>query len=172
MRTSGRFFLVATLLLVVACMQPAAAPPAAPDTRAEDAATIRAAVESWSAAAQAKDAEAFVSVYADDAVLMLEGAPDLVGIEAIREGTAGMMQDPNFDLSFAADNVVVARAGDQAYETGTYRLTMSDAGGSAATQVGHYVVLWEKLGDGSWKVVRDVPVSDPPPAPEGETDSE
>ena len=172
MSTPGRFCLVASILVVVACAQPAAEPPAAPDTRAEDAATIHAAVEAWSAAAQAKDPEAFASVYVDDAVLMLEGAPDLAGIEAIREGIGGMMQDPNFDLSFAADNVVVARAGDQAYETGTYSLTMSDADGNPATQVGHYVVLWEKQEDGSWKVVLDAPVSDPPTAPEGATDGD
>ena len=93
---------------------------------------------------------------------MLEDAPDMRGMAAIREGIEGMMQDPNFDLSFEADNVVVARSGDLAYETGTYTLTMSDPEERPATEKGHYVVVWHKQTDGGWKVVLDAPVSDPP----------
>lgn len=160
-------FVVAVVL--AGCAQPPAAePPEPPDTREADAAAIHALVESWSAAAQAKDPEGFVSVYADDAVLMLEGAPDMHGIDALREGITGLMQDPNFDLWFAADQVTVARAGDLAYETGTYSLTMSGPDQSPATQAGHYIVLWEKQADGSWKVIFDVPVSDPPAQPAAE----
>jgi ketosteroid isomerase-like protein len=73
-----------------------------------------------------------------------------------------MMQQAHFALSFAADKVVVARSGDIAYETGTYSMTLSDTKKKAATEKGHYVVVWQKQSDGSWKVVRDVPVSDPP----------
>lgn len=131
-----------------------------------DEAAIRAALASWSAASEAKDAEAFASVYAPDAVLMLEGAPDLTGREAILAGITGMMQDPNFNLSFETEQVVVAKSGDLAYETGTYSLTVSDPEGNPASQHGNYVVVWQKQSDGGWKVVRDVPVSDPPePAP-------
>jgi uncharacterized protein (TIGR02246 family) len=163
MNTLGRQAVFASILALTACAQPPTAElPAQPDTRAEDAATIHAAVEEWSAAAQAKDVEGFVSVYTEDAVLMIEDAPDLRGVESIREGIGGMMQDPNFDLSFEADDVVVARAGDFAYETGTYSLTLSDAEQNPATENGRYVVLWEKQADGAWKVTLDAPVSDPP----------
>jgi len=153
-----RFVASVSILAVAACAQPPAAPP---DTRADDEATILAAVEEWSAAAQAKDADEFVSFYADDAVLMLEDAPDLAGAESIREGVSAMMQDPAFDLSFQAEDVVVARAGDLAYETGSYSLTLSDAAQNPVTDTGRYVVVWEKQADGAWKVVLDVPVSEP-----------
>lgn len=170
MTVLSRLAILVPILALTACApQPAAEPPAPPDTRAADAATIHTAVQAWSAAAQAKDIEGFVSVYAEEAVLMLEGAPDIQGVEAIREGIAGMMQDPNFDLSFEADDVVVARSGDLAYETGTYSLTLSDPEQNPVTQTGHYVVLWEKQPGGQWKVVFDVPVSDSvqgPPASE------
>ena len=166
MRRISRNIALVCILALAACAQPPAAePPEQPDTREADAAEIHAAVKNWSAAAQAKDAEAFVSVYDDDAVLMLEGAPNLVGVEAIREGMSGMMQDPNFELSFEADQVKVARSGDLAYETGAYSQTMSDPEENPATQKGHYVVVWEKQAAGSWKVVLDAPVSDPPEAP-------
>jgi uncharacterized protein (TIGR02246 family) len=151
--------LVGAVVLAGCAPQPAAEPP---DTRAADEAAIHAAVKAWSAAAEAKDAETFASVYADDAVLMLEDAPDLSGLPALREGIGGMMQDPNFALSFAADKVVVARSGDIAYEVGTYSMTMSDPDGNPAPEKGSYVVVWQKGTDGQWKVVVDVPVSDPP----------
>ena len=154
--------LVGAVALAGCAPQPAAEPP---DTRAADEAAIHAAGKAWSAAAEAKDPETFVSVYTEDAVLMLEDAPDMSGMAALREGITGMMQDPNFALSFAADKVVVARAGDIAYETGTYTMTMSDPEGNPATGNGSYVVVWEKQADGAWKVVLDAPVSDPPEEP-------
>ena len=159
----GCLGVLAGFLFTAGCSTPPPPAPAEPpDTRAADAAAIQAAVKEWSAAAQAKDAEKFTSFYAEDAALMLEGAPDAHGKPAIREGVAGMMQDPNFALSFQADNVVVARSGDLAYETGTYTMTMSDPKKQPATQKGHYVVVWTKQADGAWKVALDVPVSDPP----------
>jgi uncharacterized protein (TIGR02246 family) len=165
MTSLGRSGLLIAALTLAACAQPAPpAPTPAPDTRAADEAAIRAAVEQWSAAAQAKDAEKFASFYADDAVLMLEDSPDFRGKAAIGEAVAGMMQDPNFALSFNVDTVGVARSGDVAWESGTYTMTMSDAKKKPATEQGSYLVVWHKQADGSWKVVRDVPVSDPPAA--------
>jgi uncharacterized protein (TIGR02246 family) len=147
---------------LVACAAEPPAPVEPPDTRAAEQAAIQAAVEEWSAAAEAKDAETFASFYADDGVLLMEGAPDARGMAALREGVAAMMGDPNFALSFAADNIVVARSGDLAYETGTYTLTMSGPEGDPVTQRGHYVDVWKKNAQGEWKVAVDAPVSDPP----------
>lgn len=156
--------LLLSVLTLAACAQQAPAPTPPPDTRADDETAIHALVKDWSAAAQAKDVEKFTAVYADDATVMMEGMPDVSGKAAVKEAIAGMMSDPNFALSFAADKVVVARSGDLAYETGSYTMTMSDAKKKPATQAGHYVVVWRKEADGSWKVVIDAPISDPPAA--------
>ena len=163
MLSLSRSGLVCGVLVLAACAPQAQAPPAAPpDTRAADEAAIHSAVKEWSASAQAKDAAKFASFYAEDATVMFEGALDVSGKAAISEAIGGMMQDPNFALSFAANKVVAARSGDLAYETGTYEMTMSDAKKKPATQKGHYVVVWQKQADGAWKVVVDTPVSDPP----------
>jgi uncharacterized protein (TIGR02246 family) len=158
-------FLCAAMALAACAPPPAPAPSAAPDTRAADEAALRGIIKDWAAAAQAKDAAKFVSLYADDAVVMMAGAPDIRGIAAIREGIPAMMQDPAFALSFEADTVEVARSGDLAYETGTYSMTMTGPDKKAATEKGHYVVVWRKGADGTWKVVVDAPISDPPDAP-------
>lgn len=147
--------------VLAACAQQAPAPTAAPDTRAADEATLRGVIKDWAAAAQAKDATKFVSVYADDATVMMAGAADIKGIAAIREAIPHMMQDPAFALSFEADRIEVARSGDLAYETGSYSMTMTGPDKQPLTEKGHYVVVWRKGADGAWKVVIDAPISDP-----------
>ena len=154
--------LVGAAALVACAGQPAPEPTPTPDTRAADEAALRATIRDWAAAAQAKDAARFVSFYAEDAVVMMEDAPDISGMPAIREGVPGMMQDPAFALSFEPDNVVVARSGDLAYETGPYSMTMTGPDKKPATEKGHYVAVWRKQGDGTWKAVVDAPISDPP----------
>ncbi len=159
----ARVWILVGALVLTGCMEPPAPQMVEPpDTRAADAEAIHSLVAGWSAAAQARDVEKFLSVYEKDAVLMIEDMPDYRGLDAIREGITGMMSDPLFDLSFSADNVVVARSGDMAYETGTYSMTMSGEDGQPAVEKGSYLVVWRKQADGSWKVVADVPVSDPP----------
>ena len=162
MKTLSRHVALMSALALAGCAADAPPPVEPPDTRAADEAAIHSAVQEWSAAAQAKDAETFASFYTEDGILMVESGPDVHGIAALREGFEGMMQDPHFSLSFAADNVVVARSGDLAYETGSYTLTLSDPEGNPTTQRGHYVDVWKKDADGTWKVAVDAPVSDPP----------
>ena len=148
---------------LAACVEsPAPQPTPSPDTRAADEAALRATIKDWAAAAQAKDAAKFVSFYGEEAVVMMANAPDISGLPAIREGIGHMMQDPAFALSFEPANVVVARSGDLAYETGPYAMTMTGPDKKPATEKGHYVAVWRKQADGAWKVVVDAPTSDPP----------
>jgi uncharacterized protein (TIGR02246 family) len=149
-------------LLLAACANQAPAPAQLPDNRAADEAALRAALKQWAAAAQAKDAAKFASFYTDDGLLLMEGAPDQRGMAALKEGAAGMMSDPHFNLVFAADEVVVARSGDVAYDVGSYALTMSGPDGNPLTQKGQYVDVWRKNAIGEWKVAVDAPVSGPP----------
>ena len=75
------------------------------------------------------------------------------------------MKDPNFSLSFAPTQVVVARAGDIAYDLGNYSLTLTGPDKKPLPESGHYVTVWQKNAGGVWKVVIDAPISDPPFAP-------
>ena len=63
----GRMAFLAAVVALTACAQPPASAPATPpDTRAAEEAALRTLIKDWSAAARAKDAAKFVSVYADD----------------------------------------------------------------------------------------------------------
>ena len=162
MKKISRHVAVIGALALAGCAAEAPPPVEPPDNRAADEAAIHATIKEWSASAQAKDAAQFASFYTADGILMMDKMASLQGPAAIEEAHAAMMQDPHFDLSFAADHVEVARSGDLAYETGSYTYTMSDPEGKPATQTGHYVVVWKKDASGAWKVAVDVPVSDPP----------
>ena len=110
----------------------------------------------------ARDVDGFLSMYADDVLLLFEGLPDVRGAEAMREPVTAMMQDPAYALEFITDTLVAARSGELAYEPGRYRLTMSGPEGEPVTTHGGYIVVWRKGSDGVWRCAVDAPVSDPP----------
>jgi uncharacterized protein (TIGR02246 family) len=154
------------LVFLAACSKQPAAPP---DTRAADEAAIRAATISWSNAAQAKDVDKAVSLYADDALQFADKGPLVRGKDNIRQGWQQMFALPGPGLRFATSGVEVARSGDIAYEYGTYDFATKDKKGNINDQKGKYVTVWKKQADGSWKVAVDIDNADalpaPPPAP-------
>jgi uncharacterized protein (TIGR02246 family) len=129
--------------------------PALPKDTSRDENAIRALDTAWSQSAGAKDLDKTVSVYADDASMLPANAPIATGKDAIRAAWSQLMALPGFSISFAPSNIVIAKAGDIAYEIGTYHLTVNDAQGKPAASVGKYVVNWQKRA-GQWKVVADI----------------
>ena len=138
---------------------PAAGAAMTADTRAADEEAIRAADAAWSKAAGDKDAAKMATFYAENAVVMAPGMAAIKGRDAIQQAMAGMMQDPNFALSFTPTKIVVAKAGDQAYELGDFSMTMSDKKKKPQTLKATYVVVWGKQMDGSWKALVDSPTT-------------
>jgi uncharacterized protein (TIGR02246 family) len=149
MKLHKNFVFVLMLVAVLASI-----PALAKDTSSNETA-IRALDAAWSQAAGAKDLDKTVSVYADDASMLPANAPIASGKDAIRTAWSQLMALPGFSISFAPSKIVIAKAGDMAYEIGTYHLTLNDAQGKPAASVGKYVVNWQKRG-GQWKVVADI----------------
>ena len=142
---------VAALVAVSAC----AKEPAAPDTAAI-AKQLQVNEERWNRAYAERDAEALAGMYADDAALANPGEALVRGKEAIRKATAAFAADPNLKVAFEANRVQVARSGDLAYTRGRYTLTMTGPdSGKPETSTGHYLTVWQKQADGSWKAVED-----------------
>jgi len=121
-----------------------------------DEEAIRKLDAGWSAAAQSKDVEKSVSVYADDAVFLPSGAPIATGKAQIRDAWSHLLALPGVDLKFAPTKIEVAKSKDMAYDVGTYQLKVNDAQGNPTTQIGKYVVVWKKQPDKQWKAVADI----------------
>lgn len=117
----------------------------------------------WNRAYAARDAAALAGMYADDAVLANPGEELVKGKEAIREATGAFAGDPNLKVAFRANRIQVARSGDLAYTRGRYTMTMTNrATNRPETSTGHYLTVWQKQADGSWKAVEDMITPGPP----------
>jgi len=144
--------LISSLVLIgltLACQQPP--PPSPPDTRAADERAVREADAAWSKAAAAKDVEAYLAFFAEDALVLPPNAPMLTGKESMRKGLSEEMANPGFSESWQASKAEASRGGDLAYSIGTYQVTMKDAKGKPVTDRGKYMTVWKKQPDGTWK---------------------
>ena len=121
-----------------------------------DERAIRAVDVAWSQAAGSKDLDKTLSVYADGASLLPYSAPIATGKDQIRQVWSHLMAEPGYGLSFGPTKISIAKAGDMAYEIGTYDLKLNDAQGNPTTTLGKYVVVWKKQPNHDWKAVADI----------------
>ena len=110
----------------------------------------------WSRAAQGRDVDRVLSFWADDAIVMPPGSRAVVGKMAIREFVKKSFQTPGFSISWKTTDVVVSRAGDIAYTTGTNRVTFNGPDGKQIAVEGKAVAVWRREKDGEWKCVIDI----------------
>jgi len=116
---------------------------------------------SWAKEAAAKDLEKSVGHYADDAVLIMPGAPAFKGKDAIRTAWKGMLDDPNLKIDFSADRVEISASGDMASTKGSYTLTLTNPKTKKPVDdKGSYVTVYKKQADGGWKAVEDITASE------------
>ena len=147
------------LLLLSGCTQ--APPPAPPDTSAADEKAIRDGEVAWNADWASKDVEKIAAHYADDATLMIPGAPLMKGKDAIKAGFKPMTADTNLALTFSASSVAVSK--DIAYTQGSYTLTSTDGKTKKpVSEKGSYVTIYKKQADGSWKAIEDINAPEAP----------
>jgi ketosteroid isomerase-like protein len=147
---------VAVLLCVVGCSKP--------DLEAEKRA-ILATDKPWMDAIAAKDVEKAVSFWSEDAVVMPQGQPAVVGKAALRIWAGEMTKIPGFSIKWQTTQVTVAPSGDQAYALATTVTSMTGPDGKTFSIPGKAVTVWRKGADGSWKCVVDIWNDEAPPPP-------
>jgi uncharacterized protein (TIGR02246 family) len=149
---------MAVVLMVAGCVQNSEKPvesAAAPDTRAQDEAAVRAGDANFAQWAASKDIDKIVALYEDDAVAFAPGMPALTGKDSIRKMIAGLVATPGLQIIVHVASVDVARSGDIAIDRGTVDSTSTDKKGKATTSTIEYVLVWKKQADGSWKIFAD-----------------
>ena len=149
---------VALLLLVIGCSAPAPKPvetPVVVETKPDMAAIkeeIQALESAWSAADNARDANAVAAFYADDAWSLSNDKPTLVGKAAIlAEITEGFAKKAvGSTVSYEVQDVF----GNENQVTEIGKSTVKDAAGNV-TSTGKYMAVWEKR-DGKYICIRDI----------------
>jgi len=122
----------------------------------------------WSKAAANKDVDQTIAFYSDDAIVFPPNEASAATKEAIRNSWKAMLGSPGLVISWQPTKVQVGKAGEMAWVSGTYELTMNDASGKPINDRGKYLEVWEKQTDGNWKCTADMWNSDlaaPAPAP-------
>ncbi len=162
-----RLLRVSLLLLPFLILPAPAAPPggpASPSPREEAERSLREMESRLARVAAAKDVEAFLSLWAEDAATFSPGDPVAVGREKVREEWGPLLRDPGASLTWEPDRVEASQSGDLGYTYGRYESRRTGADGKRVVRTGKYVTIWRKEKDGRWRVVLDIGSPDPPPA--------
>jgi uncharacterized protein (TIGR02246 family) len=140
----------AALAALAACTQPSQESTSAGQAAA-DVAAIQALLVDIERTFEAGDLDAAMAVFADDAVIMGQGAPDVAGAEAIRAMYMGMLEQFAIAADLTSEEIEVA--GDLAYERGTYtlKLTQKSDGRVVADLKNRYIHIFKRQPDGAWK---------------------
>ena len=152
---------VAVAVVAIASSIAGLAAHAASSTSADEAA-IRAQAANWEKAYNGGDAKGVAAQYAEDALLLPPGAPQVKGRAAIQEfftkdiaGAKGA--GAVFVLNPKTD---VGVSGNMGWESGTYKVTVK----GAVVETGKFLSVSRKK-DGKWLYIRDTWNADAPPAP-------
>lgn len=123
---------------------------------------IRAMDEEFVRNALAKDADKLVAAfYAPDAQLFATHVPPLTGHVAIAALFRGLLAGLK---KVSLNTTKIETAGDLAYGTGVYEMTLAGLDGKTTEDRGKYVVVYKKQPDGGWRAVADIFNTSLPPA--------
>ncbi len=156
---------LAAALALGFCLVTLACNPTPADTSAADAAALQKADEAWSASAQTKSIDTWMSYYTADAVLLPGNVPSATTPADIRKNIEPLLALPGLTIGWKATKVEVAKSGELGYLYGTYQMSWDDGKGGKASENGKMTEVWRKQADGSWKCVVDSFSSDAPPPP-------
>ena len=144
---------VTLFAVILGCSSPPASPPAV-NVQAEEAALIE-RDRAFAQAAGRGNLDSLIVFWADDATVMMAGAPAVEGKAAIRQMVTESMAIPGFNITWTPEDAKVASSGDMGYTTGTNAVTMPDSTGKPSTMRGRYITVWRKEADGKWRVTED-----------------
>jgi uncharacterized protein (TIGR02246 family) len=123
-----------------------------------DTAALEARSDAWETALNAKDVDALVDLYTEDARLLPPDGAMTTGRDGVRAAFGGMIDAGIGGETTRVETTVV---GDIAYIVGTFSLTA----GSEAVGTGKYIETWRRGDDGQWLISNDIYNNDPSPKP-------
>ena len=115
---------------------------------------ISLAISSYEKALNESSVDGIASLFSEDGVLILQGAPTFVGKDEVKEFYAGLFQNLKFDLRFKIDEIV-----EMSDEWAFVRTTTSGtldiiANHSSIPSSGHELFIFKKQNDGTWAIAR------------------
>ena len=128
---------------------------AAPDAARE----ITQVSEQWAKHWSAKNLDAVVALYAEDAVFLPSNGSRFTGLSSIRDLFAKALAANTSELRVRSK--VTGQSGDLAYDSGEYEET-STSGGVTRTGRGNYLVVLRRDSEKHWRIVEHMWTDAPP----------
>ncbi len=130
-------------------------------TKNEDIKAIKQLAEEWRSGWLSGDADALLSLYADEPVLMPQDQPVVIGKDAIRPLYEAVLKEVDFQSEWNIEEVVAS--GDLGYFRSAYTLTATPkAGGEPMNVTGKSIYIVTRNSRGAWKIARLVDNTDGP----------
>ena len=139
---------VALIMLVAGCSAPAKEKPAT----AEELSQVN---RDFAKALNAKDAKAAADCYADDAVVLPPGQPNVTGRAAIQTYWQGFLDGAGF-VDASVSTVATGSNGDVGYEIGTADLHLKGPDGKIVTEKIKYSIVLKRNTEGKWLQTYDM----------------
>jgi uncharacterized protein (TIGR02246 family) len=155
-------FMSAGFLMLASCKPAADNNATSAEAPKMDMAQLKADIQAleiaWATAQNAKDINALMAMYGDDAISMTDGAPSLNGKAAIQAYQEAEFAKAPAGLNSTYTVQDVYGDGETVTEVGTG--VTKDASGTVV-RTGKYVAIWKKM-DGKYVCIREIYNSDAP----------
>ena len=125
----------------------------APEARQADIAAVRRMLTAIMSADNARDLNAVMALYADDAALLPPDEKAVTGKESIRPRYQSLFDQFNPEISISHDEIMTD--GDWAFARGMTTGKMTPRNGGAAKTVNDkYLMILRRQPDGTWRIAR------------------
>jgi len=130
-----------------------------------DITAIRKIFDQYTSAWESEDLDLWISLWTDDAIEMVPGAPALIGKEQMLETWKPLFDKfDKFTMKLPVYPKEIVVAGDWAFCRGTYIFAVTPkAGGETVERAGKSLTILKRQADGSWKIARECYNYDAPP---------
>lgn len=134
--------------------------------RNEDILALKQLAADWTSGWLAGDADALLSLFGDEPVLMPQDQPAVMGKNAIRSLYQPVLKE--YDIKSESTVREVEASGDWGYFWSTYTLTATPkTGGKPIKSAGKSVFIVKREPGGAWKIARLIDNSDGAPVDQG-----
>ncbi len=100
--------------------------------------------------------EAFYQFMDEAGIVLPQKGHPIIGKEAFGKQISSRTETGSKStLKWEPDSVEISQSGDLGYTFGRYESTVVDEQGVKTKTYGHYITIWKKQSDGSWKFVFD-----------------
>jgi ketosteroid isomerase-like protein len=103
--------------------------------------------------------KAFAQWFADDAVVLNNGQPAVLGRGAVAAQAQWDAKD--YQLTWVPQGAQMGPSNDMGFTWGHYEGHSKDKNGQPVVISGRYMTVWKKLPDGNWKVAMDASSNEP-----------